>query len=219
MEKKKAEASIIEIIQKMVKEGESEEKIVKTLVDLGVDQKKAKKLLLIGEADTFALLRSDLVKIVRENLENEKPALEKSIQEEIDRNANEMKQELSLTALAEIKEYEKKLREQIEEFKKQEQEKTDKMSFLSDKTKEKINELGSITQTIQLDLDEMKVKGISGQNRNISRLLILLGVIFGATDLYFLFTLFNSSISVDSIIVMVLIALISITMFFVATVI
>ena len=40
----KNEASIIEVIDKMVREGESEEKIIKTLKDLGVEPEKAKRL-------------------------------------------------------------------------------------------------------------------------------------------------------------------------------
>jgi len=58
------EASIIQIIQDMVKNGESEEKIIKTLESLGVEADKAKRLLLLGQADTFALLRNEISKII-----------------------------------------------------------------------------------------------------------------------------------------------------------
>ena len=51
------DVSIIKIIQDMVREGESEEKVIQTLKELGVDPDKAKRLLLLGQADTFGLLR------------------------------------------------------------------------------------------------------------------------------------------------------------------
>ncbi len=217
--KDKTESSIIEIIQKMVKDGESEEKIVKTLKELGVDEKKAKRLLLIGEADTFALLRSEIVKIVKANMEQEMPKMEKIVQDQISNTESQLKEDVTKHTISEMQQYEKDVLGEIKQLREQEKEKMDRVAFFSDRVKEKINEMGTELRTVQLDMDEMKVKGVSGQNRNVSRILIVLGVVFGLIDLYFFFTSFNSAISVDSIIVMVLIALISITMFFVATVI
>lgn len=214
----KVDSSIIEIIQRMVKEGESEEKIVKTLKELGVDEKKAKKLLLIGEADTFALLRSELAKIVKENIKNEIPALQKAIENETQKTAREIQGDMTKKSITEIQQYEKDMRGELNLFRDQAQEKIEKVSFLGENVKEKIEELTSEVRTFQLDLDEMKVKGISGRNQNISRALIGLGVLFGLADLYLFFTSYSAGTTIDSIIVMVLIAIISVTMFFVATV-
>ncbi|MDO8634028.1 MAG: hypothetical protein Q7K34_01915 [archaeon] len=213
------DSSIIEIIQKMVKEGESEETIVKTLKELGVDEKKAKKLLLIGEADTFALLRSELSKIVKENIKNEIPGLEKAIEDETQKTARSIQDDVTKKSITEIQQYEKDMRGELSLFREQAQEKIEKVSFLGDKVKEKIEELASEVRTVQLDLDEMKVKGISGRNQNISRTLIGLGILFGLADLYLFFTSYSAGTSIDSIIVMVLVAVISVTMLFVATVI
>ncbi len=69
----KTDTSIIEIIEKMVREGESEEKIVQTLKDLGIPQDKAKRLLLLGQADTFALLRGEIKKSCRPNWKRKNP--------------------------------------------------------------------------------------------------------------------------------------------------
>ena len=215
----KADSSIIEIIQKMVKDGESEEKIVKTLKELGVEEKKAKKLLLLGEADTFALLRSELSKIVKENIRNEIPALEKAIEDETQKTARDIQDDVTKKSITEIQQYEKDMRGELSLFREQAQEKIEKVSFLGDRVKEKIEELASEVRTVQLDLDEMKVKGISGRNQNISRALIGLGILFGLADLYLFFTSYSAGTSIDSIIVMVLVAVISVTMLFVATVI
>ena len=51
----------------MVRDGESEEKILGTLRDLGVSMDKAKKLLLLAQADTFNLLKSELKKTLQES--------------------------------------------------------------------------------------------------------------------------------------------------------
>lgn len=217
--KKQQEASIIEIIQKMVKEGESEEKIVKTLKALGVEEKDAKKLLLIGQADTFALIRSEIIKISRDNLEKEKPELQKLIDEEIRLKSEEIKQEVTQKTISELQQYEKDILGEMESFKEQEKEKVSKMFFFGERVKEKINELGTELRTAQLDLEEMKVKGISGSNKNIRLILVFFGIVFALGDLYLLYTSFGTGTSIDSIIVMLLIAMISVTMFFVATVI
>ena len=77
-----SEPSIIEIIQNMVREGESEEKIVQTLQQLGVEPKKAQRLLLLAQADTFALLRSEISKIVKQDVDAEKQGLNVFVQQQ-----------------------------------------------------------------------------------------------------------------------------------------
>ena len=79
---KMEDTSIIEIIRKMVANGDSEEKIVKQLKDLGVDPDKAKRLVLLGQADTFALLSSEISKIVNAELDKQRPNMQKYMVEE-----------------------------------------------------------------------------------------------------------------------------------------
>ena len=55
-----ADESVINVIQRMVQEGQSREAILHTLNDLGVEDDQAKKLLLIAEADTFTLLKKEI---------------------------------------------------------------------------------------------------------------------------------------------------------------
>ena len=60
--------SIIDIIQKMVQEGQPQEKILQTLKDLGVNEEQSKRLLLIAEADTFTLLKKEINSLVKDEL-------------------------------------------------------------------------------------------------------------------------------------------------------
>ncbi|MFH1544877.1 MAG: hypothetical protein ABIE23_02180 [archaeon] len=96
------EKSIIEIIERMVKEGEPEEKIIASLKALGIKENQAKKLLLLGEADTFTLLKSEIRKIVREDIKKEEELLkeviikliheeERKIEENTAKNLEELK--------------------------------------------------------------------------------------------------------------------------------
>ena len=65
-------------------------------------------------------------------------------------------------------------------------------------------------------MEEMKVKGVGSRNKFISLGLIALGLIFCLGALYMFFT--NSqAMTMDSIIVTVIMALIGITLLFVAT--
>ncbi|MFA4906946.1 MAG: hypothetical protein WC602_01615, partial [archaeon] len=63
--------SIIRIIQEMVRKGESEKDIMSTLRGLGIDEERAKRLLMLGQADTFALVESEVSKIVRGSIAEE----------------------------------------------------------------------------------------------------------------------------------------------------
>jgi len=213
------ESSIIEIIQQMVEAGENEEKIVKTLQDLGVEPEKAKRLLLLGQADTFALLKSEIVKIVKKDVKAQEPELKKFIKEQTDKAVVEMKKHVETAAMEDIKKYEKDITGQSKTFQEQIHDTVSQMADLSTRVKEKLNELGEKMQKVEQDMGEMKVRGIGQRNRMISLLLVLGGVAFMVSSLYLFFIKFQSFITIDSIIITVIMALIGITMIFVATVI
>ncbi|HZX19717.1 MAG TPA: hypothetical protein VFF13_01740 [archaeon] len=215
----KQNASIIDIIQKMVKEGESEEKIVKTLKDLGVDQEKAKRLLLLGQADTFALLKGEIKKIVTQEMENQKPVMRKFIEEEAVGAADTSRQQLTKAVISDLKEYEKDITGQSTTFREQIKDNISKVNELNDRVKVKLNELGEAVRQVQIDMDELHVKGVGGRNKLISNVLMGLGLLFGLGAAFLFFTNFGQPLSVDTIIMLVIVALITITMMFVATVI
>ncbi len=215
----KKEASIIEIIQEMVAKGESEQKIVKTLEDLGVEEEKAKRLLLLGQADTFALLKNEIVSFVKQEADKQKPEIRKIIEEESKKAGETMKQNVENEVMADLKNYEKNITGQSKTFQEQINDTVKKMADLNTRVKEQLNELGKKTQKVEQDLSEMKVKGVGGRNKTISLVLIIGGIISIAFSLYSFFINFQGVITIDSIILMVITALIGITMLFVATVI
>ncbi|MBS3059344.1 MAG: hypothetical protein J4224_02865, partial [Candidatus Diapherotrites archaeon] len=115
----KSEASIIEIIQKMVRDGESEEKIIQSLKTLGVAPDKAKRLLLLGQADTFALLRSEITKIVKQSIEEQRGQTERIIGEEAKKAADENRERLTKAVIADLRQYEKDVTGQSKTFEEQ----------------------------------------------------------------------------------------------------
>jgi len=215
----KQETSIIGIIEKMVKEGEPEEKIIQTLKDLGVEPEKAKRLLLLGQADTFALLKGEIKKIVKEELEEGKPVLKKFIQEEAVSSADESRQQLTKAVISDLKEYEKDITGQSKTFQEQISSNIKRVNDLNDRVKNKLNELGEAVRQVQIDMDEVHVKGIGGRNKLIGNALLFLGLAFGTGDAILFFLNFGKPLSVDTLIIMTVMALITVTMMFVATVI
>ena len=215
----KNEASIIEVIDKMVREGESEEKIIKTLKDLGVEPEKAKRLLLLGQADTFSLLKGKIKKIVEKEIEEEKPVMKKFIEEEAMSSAEGMRTELTKAVISDLKDYEKDITGQSKTFQEQIKDNIGRINELNDRVRTKLNELGEAVRQTQVDMNEVKIKGIGGRNRFISNALWVLGLIFGLSVLYQFWTLSGQALTIDSLILMAIMALISVTMLFVATVI
>ena len=213
------DASIIDIIQKMVREGETEDKIINTLKDLGVDPDKAKRLLLLGQADTFALLKGEIKKIVVQEMEAEKPVLKKFIQEEAVTSADTSRKQLTKAVISDLKEYEKDITGQSKTFQEQINDNIRKVNDLNERVKGKLNELGEAVREVQIDMDEVKIKGVGGRNKLISNALMGLGLLFGIGDAFLFYTTFGQPLTVDSLIVMTIVALITVTMMFVATVI
>ncbi|PIU21623.1 MAG: hypothetical protein COT15_01555 [Candidatus Diapherotrites archaeon CG08_land_8_20_14_0_20_34_12] len=210
------ESSIIQIIQDMVKNGESEEKIIATLQSLGVEPEKAKRLLLLGQADTFALLRNEISKIVANDLEKEKPKTVKYLQEQSDIVSKEMKKRVSAEVMGDLEKYEKNVTGQSKTFQQQMGDNIKAVTDLTDRTKNALNELGLRINTIEKDMEELKIKGVGSRNKFISFGLLFLGLIFCFSALYLFFT--NAQVmSMENIIITVVMALVGITILFVAT--
>lgn len=211
------ETSIIEIIEKMVRDGEPEEKIIKSLVDLGVDPQKAKKLLLLGQADTFSLLKREIKKIVNQEIESEKPVLKKFIEEEAMQAAYESRQELTKAVISDLKDYEKDITGHNQGFEQQVGQSMRHVTEVNDKVKGKLNELGEEVRQIQVDMDEVRIRGVGGRNKFIANALWILGILFGLAALYLIVSNFGNELSIDTIILTVILALITISMLFAAT--
>jgi vesicle coat complex subunit len=208
----KEETSVIQIIQDMVREGESEQKIIQTLRDLGIEEDKAKRLLLLGQADTFALLQSEISKIVKSNLQQEIPKLSRAVTDEAKKTAELSKRQ----AMEEIKDKYSKLAD-LEKFEDDVSEKTKTSIQLSEKVRDKLNELGERVQQVSADMQEIQSKGIGTRNKAVSLGLVILGIIFCLATLYMFWTTFSARLTIDSIIVTVILAAIGITMLFVST--
>ncbi len=219
MAKEMKEASIIETIQKMVAGGESEEKIITTLKDLGVEPEKAKRLLLLGQADTFALLKSEIAKIVAYSIDKEKPNMQKFIREEAGKAAEESRKKLTKDVISDLQKYEKDITGQSKTFQEQISDTVKKVTELSDRVRVKLNELGEAVKTVQIDLDEMKLRGVGTRNRLITALLLIIGLAFCVGDAYMFYTTFGGEFTIDAMIITIIMGLIGITMLFVATVI
>ncbi len=217
MPEQKNEASIIEVIRQMVAAGETEEKITQTLRDLGVEPAKAQRLLLLGQADTFTLLRGEINKIVTEYVEKEKPRMVQFIEEEALKAGDKVRREVSRAALEDLKKYEKDITGQSKTFQEQINETVSSMAELNTRVRDKLNELGQQLKQAQLDLDEMKVRGVGGRNRLISLVLVAAGLAFFGYDFYLFFTQFGGVLTIDSMIVAVIVGLIGVTCLFVAT--
>ncbi len=211
------EPSIIEIIQNMVKEGESEDKILSTLSQLGVEQKKAQRLLLLAQADTFALLRNEISKIVKQDIEAEKQGLNQYIQKEAQSAVQGVKQNLATEIKQDLTSYEKQVSQDRKGFESQTVDTVTKFTDLAERIRIRVNELGKDVQQIKVDQDEMKLRGVGTQNRMVSFLLLGVGVLFVLAALGMFVFNFGAVLSIESIIVFIIMALIGVAAMFVST--
>ncbi|MBI4043918.1 MAG: hypothetical protein HY393_03895 [Candidatus Diapherotrites archaeon] len=213
----KTEPSIIDIIQTMVKEGESEETILETLKSLGVEPQKAQRLLLLGQADTFALLRNEISKIVKSDIEKEKPELQHFIEQRAVESVIQAKQNLELQIREDLGKYEKQITGQSKTFQQEMSETVSTFAELSERVRGQMNELGARVEQVRLDMDELKVRGIGTRNKWIGNTMLALGLLFIVADLYVFATQLGGSTTIDTIVLFVVTAIIGITLVFLAT--
>ncbi len=209
--------NLLELVKKMKEKKASKEEIIQTLAGFGVSQKDAEKLLLLAEGSTYSLLRSEISKMVNEELEKSKAELKKFIEEEGKRQTSGLGSAIAKQVKVDIEEHEKRLLKKSSEFEKKISDTVAKVTELSDRVRVKLNDLAEQVSSVRMDLDELKISGISMRNRLVSILLILLGLIFLVLDLYRFVIYLNATMSIDAVIITVIYAFIGLSLMFLAT--
>ncbi len=188
-EKRMRQASIISIIREMVKSGESEENIIRSLKQLGVEEKKAKKLLLLGEADTFALLQNEINKMVKEYFDREKPNLTNYIKKELSVKEREMVNKVEKRSLSAIKEDQKFIENQATMFQARVNQSVKNILQLNNETKQNITNLGSRISNNEREVWSLKEKVLGSKTTKfVSAVLLSLEIGLVASTAYLVFT-------------------------------
>jgi wobble nucleotide-excising tRNase len=188
---KKETASVLEVVQSMRNKGEKPEKIEKEIVKAGVSPEKAKRLVVLGQADSFALLRQDIANVVDEAVEKSKVELRLFLADQ----ATEEAQRATAKVKEGVKAYEK----------------------LGEDVREKVNALTQEVKTMHEDLEYLSEEGIPA-NKKVMRLgltgigaLLLLGVLAK-------FVLeFSATLTIDSVILTVVMGLVGVVAIFLAS--
>ncbi len=193
------EASIIETISKMVREGKSEKKIVSELKTLGIKESQARRLLLLAEADTFDLLKAEIKKIVRQDLAAEEPWIKKFIKTEMEVEEKRVSQDLMREMSQDLDSYKQKTDKGLETFKDMVLSKINifqtkinsnimALTGVISKLKDTTVKIDEKVDMAQLDLTELRLKGTAKKLQLLRFTLIGAGIIFGFLAFYFAFT-------------------------------
>ena len=209
--------NLLQLVKKMKNKGASKEEIIQTLKGFNIEAKDAEKLLLLAEGDTYSLLKSEISKIVNEELERSKAELKKFIEEEAKKQTEGLGKAIAKQVKVDIEEHEKRLLKKSSEFEGKISDTVAKVTELSDRVRIKLNDLAEQVASVRMDLDELKISGISVRNRLISILLILFGLAFIALDLYRFVIYLNATMSIDAVITTVIYAFVGLSLMFLAT--
>lgn len=196
------ETNVIKIIQQMMRAGESEDAIIKALIEMGIAEDQARRLINVAQADTLALLQAEIGKIAREQIENEMPAL----QTYIDRALIQTREELGRKLRADLKADINELRDDVKKD----------VKLLHDVTEsldDKINSFNEKLNDLRAEVKEIQMRRLGTKNEWVSLLLVLGGIAFCVSALYLFFIEFQN-ITMDSLILIIVIALTGITMLF-----
>jgi len=200
----KKEASIISAIREMMKNGEPEEKILKTLVEMGVKPEQAKRLVMVGQADTLTILQSDIGRIAKSQIENEVPALKKMVENELIKSRKELKKSVK-----------DELDEEMEVFRGHVNEDLKLVNEVTGSLEAKIGKMDEKVRDVKGEVKEMQMRRLGTKNEWLSLILVVGGLAFNAFAfimLYFIFT--SASVTLDSLIMTIVTALTGITMLF-----
>jgi len=198
----KKEASIISAIREMMKNGESEENILKTLVEMGIKPAQAKRLMMVGQADTLTILQEDIGRIAKIQIEQEMPMLRKMVEDQLIQTRKELKKSVK-----------DDLDDELEVFRKQVNEDIKLVNEVSASFEGKLGKIDEKAEDIRSEVKEMQMRRLGTKNEWISLLLIGGGVAFNAVALV-MFLMTFQAITLDALILIIVIALTGITMLF-----
>ncbi len=205
--------SIIDVIQKMVQEGQSQETIISTLKDLGVNDEQAKKLLLIAEADTFTLLKKEINSLVKEEFVAQKKDFEELIHKDLGEIEQEQKANVKTIALQQLDEVKTDVIEQSKGF----EDRVNKLIGGSQKTVSMVKiALDSINERIsqmELDVEQLKVHKFRKKSMFFSYVMLGLGAVLLILSILLLLINF-SKIDNAQILMIAIMVLASITLMF-----
>ncbi|VVB74231.1 Uncharacterised protein [uncultured archaeon] len=205
--------SIIEVIQKMVQDGEPREKILKTLNDLGVKDEQATRLLMIAEADTLTLLKKEINNMVKQEFSLQKKDFEDIIKHDLKIIESEEKVMAGEVARSELKDVRAGIVGEAKGF----EERVNKVISESQKTvslvKVALDSLNNRMAQIELDVEQMKVHKFRKKSMFFSYAMLGTGALAFLVSLV-LFWINFSNLDVANIVVLSILLLASITLMF-----
>jgi len=199
---KEREANVVKIIQQLMRSGESEENIVRALVETGITEEQARRLISVSRADTLALLEAQIGAIVKEQLKNELPML----QTYIDRSLIQIRSDLDGKIQGDIRSAVSELREDLKRDVKL-------LHDVNESSLEKIKSIEEKVADLRQEVKEMRMRRLGTKNEWVALMLVLGGISFYITALYLLITQFQN-ITMDLLILIITIAITGTTMFF-----
>jgi type I site-specific restriction endonuclease len=169
--------SIIDIIQKMVQEGQPREKIIQTLHDLGVSDEQSKRLLLIAEADTFTLLKKEINSMVREEIFSQKKGFEDMIHADIKSIEDEEKVKITDLARVQLKSVEEDIVASTKSFEGRVNKVIDESQRSVSLVRVALDSLNSRLAQMELDVEQIKVHKFRKKSMFFSYAMLALGVV------------------------------------------
>ena len=206
------QSSVIEIIQQMVKSGESEERIMATLRDLGVKPEQAKQLLLMGQTNAFALLRNEISTMVQNQMVGEKTKFGDFVQGEIEKKLVINREKI-------VQEIGEKYKEigNAELFERKVMDRVARMDTENQKALKEAHDVELQLSSIRTDLEEIKIRGIGARNKAVSLALLIFGIGIVFADIFLFFSKFTIAPTVDALVITVVLALVGTAMLFAST--
>jgi len=212
-----SEKSIIQIMQKMVRDNEPEDKIIQTLKDLGVSEQQAKRLLLIAQADTFTLLGSEINKIVKETVSAEKEKMQSESQKFIGNVLAKEKENVKEEINKEFLKHKLVLTEEQKKFQGSVTESVSKVATLNEEVYNSSMTNKKMIDQMKKDLEETKLKGFQVRRSVIRNLMLVAGVIFFIIAAISMILVLLTEFSIDYITVGIALAFIGIVMLYFST--
>lgn len=205
--------SIIQVIQKMVQEGQPREKIVSTLKDLGVNDEQAKKLLLIAEADTFTLLKKEIGSMVKDEFLKNKSDFDGLIYNELKKIEDSEKDRVKQVAMSQLGKVEEDVLTKTRLFEDRVNETIGTSQKSVGMVKIALDSINEKLSQVELDVEQLKVHKFRKKTMLFSYILITIGLFLLMFSMFLFYINFNK-LDIQQMLLISIMVLASVTFMF-----
>jgi hypothetical protein len=200
--------SVIMLVEKMIADNLSDENIVSNLATMGIQEEQAKQFILMAKSDTLSILKSEIEKIVSEDLNRARKDMSVETDNFVERKIGDAEKQIESNFEKELTKAKIILSDTQMRFQESANQLISNITQMGEKNSFEINEAKRKIASLEAELINVKSHGLSNKSRIIKIVLAAFAVVCFMAAIGFVIVNYINTPNVDYITYAVVLALV-----------